>query len=119
MNQLASQLLTYDGPFDKLKSMIQKMIFRLMDEQRDEDNHKLWCDLEVKRSTETKEDKDSKIESFGDKIEVMDTTVKKLIKKIGENEKKVEELNEHTKVETELRTDNHKQILVTIKDSKD
>merc|ERR1719265_940303 len=34
--QLASQLMTYDGPFDKLKSMIQKMIFRLMAEQKDE-----------------------------------------------------------------------------------
>merc|ERR1719377_290090 len=33
--------------------MIQKMIYRLMSEQKDEDEHKLWCDGEVSKSTES------------------------------------------------------------------
>merc|ERR1719253_1205426 len=98
--------MTFDGPFDKLKSMIQKMIFRLMDEQRDEDAHKDWCDLEVERSTATKEDTDEKITGFSKKLEAMDKAVKKAIKKIAENEQKVEDLTEHMKTETELRADN-------------
>merc|ERR1719181_524774 len=102
LNQLAAQLETFDGPFDKLKSMIQKMIFRLMDEQKDEDSHKDWCDLEVERSTASKEDKDEKIKGFSKKLEAMDKAVKKAVKKIAENEKKVEDLQEHMKEETEL-----------------
>merc|ERR1719191_558773 len=119
LNQLAAQLMTFDGPFDKLKSMIQKMIFRLMDEQKDEDEHKDWCDLEVSRSTADKADKDEKITGFTKKLDAMDKAVKKAIKKIAANDKRVEELTEHMKTETELRTDNHKDIEITIKDSKD
>ena len=29
--------------FDQIKNMIQKMIFHLMDEQKNEDEHKHWC----------------------------------------------------------------------------
>merc|ERR1719321_1913597 len=32
------------------------MIFRLMAEQKDEDDHKNWCDLETEKSTESKDD---------------------------------------------------------------
>ena len=31
------------GTFDQIKNMIQKMIFHLMSEQKDEDDHKNWC----------------------------------------------------------------------------
>merc|ERR1719161_2307929 len=119
LNQLAAQLMTFDGPFDKLKGMIQKMIFRLMDEQKDEDAHKLWCDLEVERSTASKEDKDEKIRGFTKKLDAMETAVKKAVKKIAENEDRVEELTKHMATETELRKNNHKDILITIKDSQD
>merc|ERR1719271_1756975 len=110
LSQLAAQLETFDGPFDKLKSMIQKMIFRLMDEQKDEDEHKDWCDLEVSRSTADKEDKDEKIRGFTKKLDAMDKAVKKAVKKIAENDERVQELTEHMARETELRTDNHKDI---------
>merc|ERR1719163_418137 len=35
------------GVFDSIKNMIQKMIFHLMSEQKDEDDHKHWCDKEI------------------------------------------------------------------------
>merc|ERR1719440_1835297 len=35
------------GMFDSIKNMIQKMIFHLMDEQKNEDEHKHWCDKEL------------------------------------------------------------------------
>merc|ERR1719210_595798 len=38
------------GPFDKVNNMIQKMIFRLMAEQKDDDDHKNWCDLEITKT---------------------------------------------------------------------
>merc|ERR1719473_2354137 len=117
--QLASQLMTYDGPFDKLKSMIQKMIFRLMAEQKDEDDHKNWCDLEVETSTESKEDKDSKMKSFTKKLEEMDKSVKKLAEKITENDEKAADIQKSMKQETALRNKNHESNMITIKDAKD
>merc|ERR1719453_1595778 len=64
LQDLAEQLRTYDGPFDKIKGMMQKMIFRLMAEQKDEDDHKNWCDLETEKNTESKADKDTKMDEL-------------------------------------------------------
>jgi len=117
--QLASQLMTYDGPFDKLKSMIQKMIFRLMAEQKSEDDHKNWCDLEVETSTESKEDKDSKQKRFTKKLDEMDKAVKKLAEQIVDNDDKAADLTKKMKQETALRNENHESNMITIKDAKD
>lgn len=119
LSQLAMQLMTYDGPFDKLKSMIQKMIFRLMAEQKDEDDHKNWCDLEMETSTESKEDKDSKMKQFTKKLEQMSKKVIKLTEDITENDDRIEELTTTMKEETALREENHKSNQITIKDAKD
>merc|ERR1719240_722593 len=64
------------------------MIFRLMSEQKDEDDHKNWCDLETEKSTESKDDKDEKIEMFKKKISEHDAAIKLLVKKIAENNDK-------------------------------
>merc|ERR1719269_179278 len=69
LQKLAQEISTYDGPFDKIKQMIQKMIFRLMSEQKDEDDHKNWCDLETEKSTESKEDKDEKMKMLQKKVD--------------------------------------------------
>merc|ERR1719231_821010 len=53
------------------------------------------------------------------KSEEMDAEIKKAIKKITENEDKVAELNKYVEEETELRTENHAEIVLTIKDAED
>merc|ERR1719463_868429 len=99
--------------------MIQKMIFRLMAEQKDEDDHKNWCDLETEKSTESKDDKSEKVNMMKIKISEYDAEIKKATKKITENEDKVAELNKYVEEETELRTENHNEIVLTIKDAED
>merc|ERR1719160_549873 len=94
LQDLAEQLTTYDGPFDKIKGMMQKMIFRLMSEQKDEDDHKNWCDLETEKSTESKDDKDEKIKVFKAKIAEHDAAIKKLVKQITENNDKASSITE-------------------------
>merc|ERR1719310_1627314 len=79
LQDLAEQLRTYDGPFDKIKGMMQKMIFRLMSEQKDEDDHKNWCDLETEKNTESKADKDGKMKDLSSKIGEMDSAIKVLV----------------------------------------
>merc|ERR1719152_699802 len=119
LQKLAQEISTYDGPFDKIKQMIQKMIFRLMSEQKDEDDHKNWCDMEMEKSTESKEDKDEKIDMLKKKVAEHDAAIKKLIKQITENNDKAADLTKHMEEETELRNENHAEIVATIKDSQD
>merc|ERR1719401_266893 len=119
LQKLAQEISTYDGPFDKIKQMIQKMIFRLMSEQKDEDDHKNWCDMEMEKSTESKEDKDEKIQMLKKKVAEHDSAIKKLIKQITENNDKAATLTKYMEEETELRNENHAEIEATIKDSQD
>merc|ERR1719454_2536189 len=119
LQKLAQEISVYDGPFDKIKAMIEKMIFRLMGEQKDEDEHKLWCDMETEKSTESKGDKADKVNLYTRKVAELDATIKVLMKQIVENNEKVASIEEYKKQETMLRDENHAEILATIKDSTD
>merc|ERR1719262_420451 len=119
LQKLAEEIKTYAGPFDKIKAMIQKMIFRLMGEQKDEDEHKLWCDMETEKSTESETDKQEKVDLLTKKVEEMDASIKLLVKQITENNDKVKSLTEYMEQETALRNENSAEIKATIKDSQD
>jgi len=56
------------GPFDQINNMVEKMIFRLMQEQTDEDQHKQWCDRELSKTNTMKDNKDDKIEELDAKL---------------------------------------------------
>merc|ERR1719420_1125990 len=60
LERLATSILAFDGPFDKIKAMIQKMTFRLQAEQKDEDDHKNWCDLDLQKNEDSTADKTQK-----------------------------------------------------------
>merc|ERR1711871_1069462 len=119
LQKLALEISTYDGPFDKIKAMIQKMIFHLMGEQKDEDEHKLWCDMETEKSTESKDDKTEKKELLTTKVQEMDAAIKLLVKQITEQQQKVADLTSYKETETKLREENHAEIVATIKDAQD
>merc|ERR1719428_1299637 len=99
--------------------MMQKMIFRLMSEQKDEDDHKNWCDMETEKNTESKSDKKAKMEALDAKIKDMDAAIKLLVEQVSANDEKVKEIEEYVAEETEMRDENHAEILATIKDSQD
>merc|ERR1719171_1182985 len=119
LKKLAEDISAFAGPFDKIKAMIQKMIFRLMAEQKDEDEHKDWCDLETEKSTESKDDKDEKMKLASRNIAEMDASIKLLVKQITENNDKVATITQYMKDETTLRDENHAEIEATIKDATD
>jgi hypothetical protein len=66
LERIAQQInLNKGAPFQKVVNMIQKMIFRLMDEQTNEDNHKNWCDNELSKAEESsKDDKTDEIKEL-------------------------------------------------------
>merc|ERR1719181_1777995 len=84
LQKLATEIGSFDGPFDKIKGMIQKMIFRLMAEQKDEDDHKNWCEMELEKSTESKDDKDNRMELLNAKLATANARTVELAEEIKE-----------------------------------
>merc|ERR1719360_64556 len=106
------------GPFDKVNNMIQKMIFRLMAEQKDEDDHKNWCDLEITKTETSKKNKEEKIELLEAKIKDGKATVDKLAEEITEASEMVEKLTAHTAEAIEIREAGKKENAEAIRDAK-
>merc|ERR1719183_3392155 len=119
LQKLATEIGAFAGPFDKIKAMIQKMVFRLMAEQKDEDDHKNWCDLELEKTNESKDDKDNRMELLNAKIASANAEVADLTKNIAEDDQSVADITKYMEEEKELRKENHNENVATIKDAQD
>merc|ERR1719238_978872 len=73
------------GVFDQIKNMIQKMIFHLMSEQKDEDDHKNWCDKEIDQTTKMKEDKEDRKEELETSMAQLSAEIEELSTSIKDN----------------------------------
>jgi len=119
LQKLATEIGAFAGPFDKIKAMIQKMVFRLMAEQKDEDDHKNWCDMELEKSNTSKDDKDNKMELLNAKIATAEAEVADLTKGIAEDDESASDITKYMEEEKELRKENHDENVATIKDAQD
>ena len=79
---------------DKIKSMIKKMTFRLLVEQKDKYEHELWCDMETGMITETWDDKPGKEVLLTVKVMGAETSIKLLVKQITEQQTKVDQITD-------------------------
>merc|ERR1719163_2760476 len=93
------------------------MIFRLMDEQKKEDEHKLWCDQEIKKTNVMISDKEDKIKDLAAEIKTETTTVGELTKEIAEAEKMISDINTFVREATEIRNTGKKENALAIKDA--
>jgi DNA repair exonuclease SbcCD ATPase subunit len=107
------------GPFDDVNNMIEKMIFRLMDEQKKEDEHKLWCDEEIKKTETMKEDKEQKIADLKAEIELQNAKVSQLTDEIAEATKMISDIVAFMNEATEIREIGKKENSLALKDAKD
>jgi hypothetical protein len=121
MARLAQEVATHlkDGPFDQINNMIQKMIFRLMAEQKDEDDHKNWCDKELSESETSKADKAEKMEELEDKIKTAKAKVQKLTEAIEDADEMVQKITGHVEEATEIREVGKEENKVAVKDAQD
>merc|ERR1719407_90261 len=120
LKRLAQEVTAHlSGPFDEINQMIQKMIFRLMAEQKDEDDHKAWCDLELEKSTESRDDKQAKKEELEDKIEEAKATVQKLTEDVVTLSDEVSKIVAAIEKATEERKAEKAENEATIKDAQD
>mmetsp|Transcript_1969 Transcript_1969/g.4444 ORF Transcript_1969/g.4444 Transcript_1969/m.4444 type:complete len:736 (+) Transcript_1969:68-2275(+) len=108
-----------DGPFDQVNNMIQKMIFRLMAEQKDEDDHKNWCDLEMDKTNTSVIHKEEKLVSLKLKIEASRTDAAKLANDIQAANDRVSQLTSFMQELSEVRAEGKKQNMAAIKDAEE
>jgi hypothetical protein len=116
--QFAYQLSMETGPFDKVNDMIQKMIFRLMKEQTDEDEHKNWCDIETTKTEEKKSEKEEHIEKKKLQIEDGKTKAQQLLDEITAATEMAASLRAHMDEATEIRNIGKTENKAAIDDSK-
>merc|ERR1719284_2267311 len=120
LERLAQEIAAHSSsPFAEVNNMIQKMIFRLMDEQKDEDNHKNWCDLELDKTNTSKVDKTEKAAVLSAKIDAATATVQALTEDITKNSHMIASITSHMEEATEIRETGKKENAISVKDSED
>jgi len=106
------------GPFDEVDNMITKMIFRLMAEQKDEDDHKNWCDLELDKTNASKQDKEDKLSELGLKITAAQSSVAELTQQIQDATGMVAKIDSFIEEATATRAAGKKENKAAIADAK-
>merc|ERR1719352_1524676 len=120
LERLAVEVAAHlNGPFDQVNNMIEKMIFRLMDEQKQEDEHKLWCDEEISKTDAMKVDKNDKIKDLKAEIKFENGKVGVLTTEIADAEKMISDIDTFVKEATEIRQTGKKENALAIKDSEE
>jgi len=99
--------------------MIQKMIFHLMSEQKDEDDHKNWCDTEISKTNKMKDDKDATEDALTADINQLTTKIDELKRDIAQNEKDVAQLQADIEENTATRNEEKTENAATVKDAQD
>jgi DNA repair exonuclease SbcCD ATPase subunit len=120
LERLATEVAAHlNGPFDQVNNMIEKMIFRLMDEQKQEDEHKLWCDQEIEKTNTMKDDKEEKIKDLQAEIKVENGAVGTLTDEIADANTMISDIDAFVKEATEIRNTGKKENALAIKDAAD
>jgi len=105
------------GPFDSVNNMIEKMIFRLMDEQRREDEHKIWCDSELHKTEAMKQDKQERLRLTQAQIKSETAAMARLAQEIVDDEQMINEIYVFVKNATEIRQAGKTESELAIKDA--
>jgi len=120
LEKLAATVAAHEeGPFDEVVNMIQKMIFRLADEQKQEDDHKKWCDLEESKTNSSINDKTEKIEELTSRIDEAQARAALLQSQITEASEMVSDIVQHVAEATEIRETGKQENKLAVKDAAD
>merc|ERR1719174_13702 len=99
--------------------MVQKMIFHLMSEQKDEDDHKHWCDKELNITEMMIEDKTKTANSLDAAINQLTAEIDTLTTAIKDNTKSIAAMQTSIKDMTSERQDQKAENAATVKDAQD
>lgn len=120
LDRIAQQVAAHLGdPFAQVTNMIEQMIFRLMAEQKDEDDHKNWCDKEISKTEKSIDDKEDKVEELSAKIEDAEGTIAELTEDIKDAQEKISEIVAFMGEATEIRKEGKRENKIAMKDAQD
>jgi len=118
LERLAVELKAHiSGPFDQLNNMVEKMIFRLQDEQRREDEHKQWCDHELDTSDAMLENQNEKHDDLNAHHRKEQAKVVMLSRDITDINQAIKNLMAFMAEATDVRTTGKKENTLAIKDA--
>jgi septal ring factor EnvC (AmiA/AmiB activator) len=107
------------GTFDQIKNMIEKMIFHLMSEQKDEDDHKNWCDKELETTEMMKDDKTKKKGALEASINELNAEIVELGRGIEANQVWIADMEGQIEAQTTARADAKAENAATMKDAEE
>jgi len=107
-----------EDPFKKVKKMIKDLIYKLMEEAREEAEHQGWCNTELTTNKQTRDKKSADIESLNAEIEELTAEIAKLTQDLSDLQAAVKELDEAMAKATSDRTASKEKNQATIKDAK-
>jgi len=120
LDKLAQEITAHlTGPFEEVTGMIQKMIFRLMAEQKDEDEHKWWCDEELNKTQASLDHKQDKMDELSAKMDDIKATIAELTEEIKAASDMVSEITGFMTEATEIREAGKHENAAALKDAED
>lgn len=105
--------------FEDVIHMITNMILRLQAEQKDENEHKEWCDAEVGKTKDAIPGKQDTISELEVKIDESKAKVQTTAEEIDEAAKMADELMRHLNELAEIRKIGHDENKKAVKDAQD
>jgi DNA repair exonuclease SbcCD ATPase subunit len=120
LERLAEEINVHmDGPFDQVNNMVEKMIFRLMAEQTEEDKHKKWCDQELAMTEAMKDDKDDKLEELDAKLKTETAGVAQLTEDVKAADAMINKIVASMQQATEIRNAGKQENMEAIADAEE
>mmetsp|Transcript_9301 Transcript_9301/g.16437 ORF Transcript_9301/g.16437 Transcript_9301/m.16437 type:complete len:603 (+) Transcript_9301:639-2447(+) len=103
----------------EVDQIIEKQTFKLKDEQKKDDEKKIWCDTEVAKANKDKDHKVAHMNDLTNEIKSATSTVTTYTKKIEELKDKITDLDKDTHEEKMDRQETSNENNLAIKDAQD
>jgi len=106
-------------PFEKVRGLIEGMIEKLITEANEEATQKAFCDEEMSKSTETKDEKSATMDKLQSRLDKAATTKAQLEQAVKVLEEETAKLDAGTAEATKIRSEEHATYLQASSDFKD
>lgn len=104
-------------PFAKVKQMIKDLLAKLIQEAKEEADHKAWCDNELATNKQTRDEKSSMVEDLSAKIDELTALEAKLTESIADLGDAISALSKAMKDRTKERQEEKAENEITIAES--